>query len=201
MECSGLRDFTVYLYYFMKIDVLIIGGGPGGAAAAMFLLREGITPVILEQEEFPRFHVGESLTGEAAQVLRRLGLAEKMDAISHPVKHGVKVYGTNATNSWYVKVSSRDQDWKLSDSTTWQVRRSEFDAMLLKEAGARGATIMQGVATSALRNHDDSLRGIVMRRPDGTQEEIETQGGAGLFRSVDLPREPKDNGSKIYGQL
>ena len=59
-----------------KIDVLIIGGGPGGCAAAMFLLREGITPVILEQEEFPRFHIGESLTGEAAQVLRRLGLEE-----------------------------------------------------------------------------------------------------------------------------
>jgi acetylglutamate kinase len=33
-------------------------------------IREGITPVILEQEEFPRFHIGESLTGEAAQVLR-----------------------------------------------------------------------------------------------------------------------------------
>ena len=39
----------------MKIDVLILGGGPGGAAAAMFLLREGITPVILEQDEFPAF--------------------------------------------------------------------------------------------------------------------------------------------------
>ena len=55
------RRFTSYQY--MKIDVLIIGGGPGGSAAAMFLLREGITPVILEQEEFPRFHIGESLTG------------------------------------------------------------------------------------------------------------------------------------------
>jgi len=53
----------------MKTDVLIIGGGPGGAAAAMFLLREGITPLILEQEQFPRFHIGESLTGEGAQVL------------------------------------------------------------------------------------------------------------------------------------
>ena len=61
----------------MKSDVLIIGGGPGGAAAAMFLLREGIVPLILEQEEFPRFHIGESLTGEAAQLLRRLGLKER----------------------------------------------------------------------------------------------------------------------------
>jgi len=107
----------------MKTDVLIIGGGPGGAAAAMFLIREGIKPVILEQEEFPRFHIGESLTGEAAQVLRRLGLEKEMTKREHPVKHGVKVYGTTGVNSWYVRVSSRDKDWNLYDNITWQVRR------------------------------------------------------------------------------
>ena len=58
----------------MKTDVLIIGGGPGGTAAAMFLLKEGIKPIIVEQEEFPRFHIGESMTGEAGALLRRLGL-------------------------------------------------------------------------------------------------------------------------------
>jgi len=57
----------------IKTDVLIIGGGPGGATAAMFLLREGIKPIVIEQETFPRFHIGESMTGEAAQLLRRLG--------------------------------------------------------------------------------------------------------------------------------
>jgi len=39
---------------------------------------------------------------------------------------------------------------------------------MFKEAEARGATIMQGVATGALRNVDGSLCGIVMRRPEGT---------------------------------
>ena len=78
----------------MKTDVLIIGGGPGGSAMAMFLLREGIKPVILEQEEFPRFHIGESMTGEAAQVVRRLGLEAEMTKGKHPVKHGVKVFGS-----------------------------------------------------------------------------------------------------------
>src|SRR3954447_7176269 len=136
---SGQYEFeSCKPFRTMKIDVLILGGGPGGAAAAMFLLREGITPVILEQDEFPRFHIGESLTGEAAQVLRRLGLEEKMNAMENPVKHGVRVYGTDATTTWYVKVSSRDANWNLSDSTTWQVRRSEFDKMMLDEAVARG---------------------------------------------------------------
>ena len=108
-------------------------------------------------------------------MLRRLGLAEKMDAMAFQLKHGVRVWGTNATNSWYVKVSSRDADWKLSDSTTWQVRRSEFDDMMLKEAQARGAKLLRGTATKALKNNDGSLRGIRIRHLDGTEEEIETR--------------------------
>src|SRR5438477_4310376 len=159
----------------MKTDVLIIGGGPGGSAMAMYLAREGIKPVILEQEEFPRFHIGESMTGEAAQLVRRLGLEQEMTKREHPVKHGVKVFGTRGQNSWYVPVSSRDKEWKLSYSTTWQVRRSDFDTMMLKEAEARGATVMRGTATKPLLAEDGALRGVRVRWPDGKSEDIETQ--------------------------
>src|SRR5213594_4224368 len=155
----------------MKTDVLIIGGGPGGAATAMFLIREGIKPVILEQEEFPRFHIGESNTGESGQVLRRLGFEKAMIEKEHPIKHGVRVFGANAVNSWYIPVSRRDADWNLSLSTTWQVRRSDFDTMMLKEAEARGATVMQGTATKALLTDDGAVRGVSVRWPDGKRED------------------------------
>src|SRR5438874_8363085 len=101
----------------MKTDVLIIGGGPGGAAAAMFLTREGIKPIVLEQETFPRFHIGESMTGEAGQLLRRLGLEENMSRAKCPVKHGVKVYGSGET-SWFIPVCARTPDRKLTPGTT-----------------------------------------------------------------------------------
>jgi len=159
----------------MKTDVLIIGGGPGGAAVAMFLIREGIKPVILEQEEFPRFHIGESMTGEASQVVRRLGLEQAMTKGEHPVKHGVKVFGTTGQTTWYVPVSSRDKEWNLSYSTTWQVRRSNFDTMMLKEAETRGATVMRGTATKPLLADDGAVRGVTVRWPDGKSEDIETQ--------------------------
>ena len=155
--------------------MLIIGGGPGGSAMAMFLAQEGIKPVILEQEEFPRYHIGESMTGEAGQLLRRLGLKEEMIKREHPVKHGVRVFGTNVQNSWYVPVSARDKEWNLSFSTTWQVRRSDFDTMMLKEAEKRGATIIRGAATKPLLADDGAVRGVTVRWPDGKSEEIETQ--------------------------
>src|SRR5947209_4978123 len=159
----------------MKTDVLIIGGGPGGSTSAMCLLREGVKPVILEQESFPRFHIGESMTGEAGQLLRRLGLEDKMLAARHPVKHGVKVYGAEGANSWFVPVSARTVDWKLSPGTTWQVRRSDFDGMLLDEAQARGATVVRGKAMKALLGNDGGVRGVTIRRPDGSFEDIETE--------------------------
>jgi flavin-dependent dehydrogenase len=85
------------------------------------------------------------------------------------------VFGTNATTSWYVKVSSRDQDWNLYDNVTWQVRRSEFDKMMLDEAIARGTKIIRGTAIRALKGDDGSLNGIRVRYPDGKEEDIATR--------------------------
>ena len=156
----------------MKTDVLIIGGGPGGCVAAMCLAKEGIKPIILEQEEFPRFHIGESMTGEAAALLRRLGLEKAMEERGFPQKHGVRVFGSH---DWFVPVARRDENWDLQPNTTWQVRRSDFDQLMLAEAQARGATLVRGKATEALRTESGGVRGVIARRPDGSTEEIEAK--------------------------
>jgi flavin-dependent dehydrogenase len=156
----------------VKTDVLIIGGGPGGSTAAMFLLKQGIKPIILEQEEFPRFHIGESMTGEAGALLRRLGLGEEMLKREFPVKHGVKVFGKS---SWFIPVARRDENLKLQPASTWQVRRSDFDAMMLGKAQKRGATVVRGKATNVLLADDGAVRGIVLQRPDGSTDELEAE--------------------------
>ena len=156
----------------MKTDVLIVGGGPGGNAAAMFLLKEGIKPIIVEQEEFPRFHIGESMTGEAGALVRRLGLEQAMLDRKFPQKYGVRVFGSS---SWYIPVSRRDENWELQPATTWQVRRSDFDSMMLEESQKRGATLVRGTAINVLRHEDGAVRGITIRKPDGTTEEIECE--------------------------
>lgn len=159
----------------MKTDVVIIGGGPAGASAALFLEKEGISSIIVEQQTFPRYHIGESMTGEAGKVIRDLGLESEMVARNYPVKKGVKVYGPKGHSSWWVPVTGRNGQWGLFDGTTWQVRRSDFDDMLLKHALAKGTVLIPGKATRPLLHDDGSVRGVEVRLAGGSYETIEAE--------------------------
>ena len=128
----------------MKTDVAIVGGGPGGSACAMFLQQAGVSSTIIEKAEFPRYHIGESMTGECGNALRTLGLEAEMVGRGYPVKWGVSVFGTSGKNRFYVPVKGRRGNGELFDASTWQVRRSEFDEMMLNTARARGAEFIQG---------------------------------------------------------
>jgi flavin-dependent dehydrogenase len=132
----------------------------------MFLAREGIKPVIVEAETFPRYHIGESLTGGGGQVLRQLGLEKEMYRRKYPCKQGVKVYGQSKAGSWFVPVTGRDADWKLFPWDTWQVRRSDFDKMMLDEAVSRGATLIPGKALKPIVNNGGPVHGVQIRPID-----------------------------------
>src|SRR5712691_10203620 len=159
----------------MKTQVAIVRGAPAGSASAMFLAREGISSVIIEQETFPRYHIGESMSGECGAILRRLGLEADMTNRQHPIKRGLTVYGAGGKNAWYVPVKGRDANWNLFEQSTWQVRRSDFDKMLLEEAVARGANHLPGRAKKPLLNEDVSMRGVQVRMADGGLLDIESE--------------------------
>jgi flavin-dependent dehydrogenase len=134
----------------IQTDVLIIGGGPAGSTSALRLLQRGITPIIIEREEFPRFHIGESMTGECGNLVRELGFEDYMIKEQYPVKHGVVVSGTRGNPDWWLPMSKRNPDLTSDFNPTWQVRRSKFDKMLLDTALSRGAELIKGKATVPL---------------------------------------------------
>lgn len=158
----------------LKPEVLIIGGGPAGSTTAMRLIDLGVRPLIIEREQFPRYHIGESMTGECGGLMRDLGLGDRMLEVGHPIKYGVSVYGSRGNKDWWVPVMQRLPDGSMKEQFTWQVRRSDFDAMMLDEAIARGAEKVDARATAPLMGDDGEVRGVTATTPDDRTIEIET---------------------------
>ena len=158
-----------------KHDVVIVGGGPAGSAAALYLLTEGVRPVILEKADFPRYHIGESMTGECGACVRSLGLEQRMTAEGHAVKLGVKVYGEGGKNAFWVPVAERTPDNELRLGRTWQVLRSNFDEMMLTAAIERGAELVPCEAVAPLVESDNRVAGIRFRTPQGALEDLKAE--------------------------
>jgi FADH2-dependent halogenase len=183
-----------------KHEVIIVGGGPAGAVSALYLLRAGVRPLIVEKERFPRYHIGESLTGEAGLSLRDLGLEPAMHASRSPVKYGVNVYGPGGKNSFWVPVKKRDENNKLQSATTWQVRRSSFDQILLDAALARGAELLPCRAIAPLVD-DTCVHGIRIRTPQGATEDlsaevvVDASGQSTFLASTGAPTGEKGRGN------
>ena len=132
----------------------------------MHLAKQGIESVIIEREKFPRFHIGESLTGGSADLLRELDLEEAMLARQHPIKYGIRIFGPTGRAAWWVPIRTRRPDGQ-HDTFSWQVRRSGFDQFLLDAAVERGATLLAGNAVAPLFTGDGAVRGVHVETPSG----------------------------------
>jgi 1H-pyrrole-2-carbonyl-[peptidyl-carrier protein] brominase len=152
-------------------EVIIIGGGPAGAATALYLIQSGIKPLIVERQSFPRFHIGESLSGECGNSIRKLNLDAELVAQNYPIKYGVNVYNPQGKPFW-VEVKKRCPETNaMIPNSTWSVRRSSFDKILLDAALDRGADYMECDAVAPLQENGRVV-GLQIRTSGGALENL-----------------------------
>ncbi|MGD8330798.1 MAG: NAD(P)/FAD-dependent oxidoreductase [Acidobacteriota bacterium] len=152
-------------------DVIVIGGGPAGSTAAALIAEGGRRVLLLDREKFPRFRVGESLMPATYWTLERLGVLDKMRCSKFPEKHSVQFFGGSGRGSrpyYFNKVEH------TPSAQTWQVRRLEFDHMLLQNAAAKGAEVFEGVRVHEVLFDDDGKRavGVLAEFTDGEKRDI-----------------------------
>lgn len=150
-------------------DAVIIGGGPAGSTAAAVLAGHGRRVLVLEKEQFPRYHIGESLLPFCYFPLERIGALERMKKSHFPKKYAVQFVSVDgkASQPFYFF-----QHLKHEASCTWQVLRSEFDQMLLDNARRHGAEVREQTEVVDILRDGGRVAGVAAIGPDGERFEI-----------------------------
>src|SRR5262245_27324913 len=151
-------------------DAIVIGGGPAGAAASATLAEYGHRVLVLEREKFPRYHIGESLLPFTYQPLERLGLIEKMRQSAFVKKYSVQFVSQSgkASQPFYFF----DRYDRETVAQTWQVLRSEFDLMLMENARAKGAQVVEESTVTELLKEDGRVIGVGAQIQGGEAEKL-----------------------------
>lgn len=124
-----------------SVDVVVIGGGPAGCSVATILAKRGYRVVIFERDHFPRFHIGESLIPHTFDTLERIGMIDKMKGSPFIKKYSVQFISETGRLSEPFYFAEHDPHQR---SQTWQVRRAEFDQMMIENAREHGVTAIEG---------------------------------------------------------
>jgi flavin-dependent dehydrogenase len=148
--------------------VAVVGGGPAGATVSAFLARAGLAVVCFEREQFPRFHVGESLLPASLPLFDRLGVRQQVEAAGFQRKNGA-VFAEEASGREVTLNFRRGPSW---DDHAYNVPRADFDRLLLDHATKEGAVVREGAEVREVALHDTGAR-LTVDSGRGADEEVE----------------------------
>jgi flavin-dependent dehydrogenase len=155
-----------------SVPVVVVGGGPAGSTASTLIAQRGHRVVLFEREQFPRFHIGESLIPETFWVLRRLNMLPKLRSSHFVKKYSVQFVGqTGRLSEPFYFMDHKPHE----SSQTWQVLRSEFDALMLQNAREHGVEVHHGVRVLDVLFEGSRAVGVRVQLPEGDRRVVRCQ--------------------------
>jgi flavin-dependent dehydrogenase len=186
-------------------DVLVIGGGPAGSTISTLLAEKGWRVVVLEKDRHPRFHIGESLLPLSIPFFERLGILDEVERI------GLRKYAAEFNSMYHGKGSSFYFAEALDKSYPYafEVKRAEFDQVLIRNAAAKGADVREGWRVTGAEIHGDEVKAVTALDENGEDQRFEARfivdaSGRDTFLANRLEtkkRNKKHNSAAVYGHF
>jgi len=118
-------------------EVLVIGAGPAGAAAGYWLARHGLDVVMIDKKTFPREKTcGDGLTPRAVKQIEDMGLGAQLSQFHRYEGLRATAHGKALELYW--------PSHPIYPQHGYVVRRRELDTMVVRNAVAAGATLLEG---------------------------------------------------------
>ena len=147
-------------------DVIVVGGGPAGSTAATLLAQRGFSVLLLERDRFPRFQIGESLLPYNNDLFDRLGVHGQLRGGDYIPKYGAYFVTGDGKIGYTFRF---DRNLPPGYQSSFQVKRAEFDELLLRNAASKGVEVREEMGVTAV-DISDPWRAVVTTK-DGEQHE------------------------------
>jgi FADH2-dependent halogenase len=122
------------------VDAAVVGGGPGGSSVATALARRGHRVLLLEREQFPRFHIGESQLPWSNEIFQALGVHDTIAAAGFVPKWGASFWTLDGAVEQYADFADAAE---TPTPQAIQVPRAAFDDLLLRHAEKSGVAVRE----------------------------------------------------------
>lgn len=164
-------------------DALVVGAGPGGATTATFMARDGLRVLVVDKDAFPRDKVcGDAISGKSVDVLRRLGLVERVQQAKTIGSWGITFsgpYGDQVTIPFTKELGK-------PVPPGFVCAREDFDVIVYEAAVEAGAEVWTNAAVTGLVREGARVVGAHVKR-DGVTQEVRARlviGADGAYSAV-----------------
>ena len=189
----------------LDCDVLVIGGGPAGSSVAALLAERGRKVILVEKDRHPRFHIGESLLPYNLPLLDRLGVRGQIET-SAQHKHGIEFVSPFHGKSVRYEFANA---WDKRFPYAFQVRRSSFDHILLQNAAAKGAEVVEECRVTGVMFPENDHPRVSALKKDGTIQQwsagfIVDASGRDTLLATQMgakERNPRNDSAAIFGHF
>lgn len=174
-----------------KYDVAIIGSGIGGSTLASVLARQGLSVIVFEGGQHPRFTIGESMILETSEAMRALAEFYDVPELAYyssenfynyiGTQHGVKRHFSFVHHTAGQKVDARKTLQAVIPKMPYgheiHILRQDSDSFLTSVAISYGATILQGTFIKDINVKSDGVEIITNKEVVYEAEYVIDAGG------------------------
>ena len=136
-------------------EIAIVGAGPSGCALACFLRQRGVKVIVFDSGQKPDLLVGESLIPAAVPLLQRLGIEDRIRAVS-VLKPGATLMHVDGRRADFTFNRTRGK----TPDYAYNVPRPAFDGILIERAKELGVKFVHERARMSTPPDTDSIREI-----------------------------------------